>query len=125
MFSTLLQVAAGGAIGASARYLTGVGMVRLFGLPTFPLGVITANVLGCFVMGVLASVLALRSGAHLNPFLMTGVLGGYTTFSAFALEAVTLYQRGQGGIAVTYVLASVVLSILALVAGAYTARVIA
>lgn len=125
MLATVLQVAAGGAIGAAGRYLTGVGMTRLFGMPAFPLGVITANILGCFLMGVLATFLALRSATHLNPLLMTGVLGGYTTFSAFALESFTLYERGQTGLALTYVIASVVLSILALVLGAYVARMLA
>jgi len=116
MFTTLIQVALGGAIGASARYLTNVGAMRLFG-PGFPWGTALVNVIGSFLMGVLVVVLAERFGNRLAPFLMTGVLGGFTTFSAFSLDAVTLWQRGEGAIAGLYVIGSVALSILALVAG--------
>ncbi|QQA43357.1 fluoride efflux transporter CrcB [Pelagovum pacificum] len=122
MLSTTLQVALGGAIGASARYLSGVGIGRLFGITGFPLGVIAVNVLGSFLMGLFAGALARRGLAHLNPFLMTGVLGGFTTFSAFSLEAVTLYERGAVGQAAVYVIGSVVLSIGTLILGLTLAR---
>ena len=122
MISTLLQVALGGAIGASARYAAGVGVSRAFGVTGFPLGVLTVNVVGSFLMGVLAVALARKGLTHLNPLLMTGILGGFTTFSAFSLEAVTLYERGQMGQAAVYVLLSVVLSIAALFAGLWLAR---
>ena len=124
MFTTTLQVALGGAIGAAARYLTGVGITRAFGFGTFPLGVITVNVLGSFLMGVLVVWLAHRSLTHLNPFLMTGILGGFTTFSAFSLETWTLVERGQGHLAIAYVVLSVVLSIMALVAGLMLMRAV-
>lgn len=121
MFTTLIQVALGGAIGASARYLTNVGAMRLVG-PGFPWATPLVNVVGSFLMGMLVVVLADRFGNRFAPFLMTGVLGGFTTFSAFSLDAVTLWERGQGAMAGLYVVGSVVLSILALVAGLALAR---
>jgi CrcB protein len=122
MFATLLQVALGGAIGASARYAAGVGIVRLVGHGAFPLGVITVNVVGSFLMGVFVVVAAHRGLTHLSPFVMTGILGGFTTFSAFSLEAVTLYERGDLSAAVLYVVASVVCSIFGLLFGLWLAR---
>ena len=115
MIPTVLQVALGGAIGAAARYGVGVALFRP--AAAFPIGVLTANILGSFLMGALVVYLGQRAMAQLNPFLLTGVLGGFTTFSAFSLEAYTLYERGDIGLAVTYVVASLVLSIAALVAG--------
>lgn len=116
MFVTALQVALGGAIGASLRYLSGVAIFKAMG-PGFPLGVLFVNILGSGIMGALLVFLGQRGLAHLNPFLMTGVLGGFTTFSAFSLEAYTLYERGAVGQAALYVGLSVVLSLTALVAG--------
>ncbi len=121
MFSTLLQVALGGAIGASLRYLTGVGVFRLFG-PGFPLGAITVNIVGSFVMGAFVVYAANRGATYLAPFVMTGILGGFTTFSAFSLETYTLFERGAVGQAGLYVVLSVVLSVMALVAGIFAAR---
>lgn len=115
MIHNFLQVALGGAIGASARYGVNILAGRL--VPGFPLGTLIANVLGCFAMGVLAALLALRGGQHWAPFLLTGLLGGFTTFSAFTLDTMTLWERGAGGVAIGYVLASVVLSLLAVIAG--------
>lgn len=122
MLTTLLQVALGGAIGASARYAAGVGIVRLVGHGGFPLGVITVNILGSFLMGVFVVAAAHRGLTHLSPFVMTGILGGFTTFSAFSLEAVTLYERGDMSGAVLYVVASVVCSIFGLLLGLWLAR---
>jgi CrcB protein len=121
MFTTVLQVAAGGAIGAALRFLTGVGVLRLLGVG-FPMGVLTVNVVGSFLMGVFVVYAAQRSATHLSPFIMTGVLGGFTTFSAFSLEAYTLFERGQVGSAALYVVLSVVVSIGALIAGVLIAR---
>jgi fluoride exporter len=121
MFTPLLQVALGGALGASARYLTSVGAARLFGAG-FPWGTVIVNVLGSFLMGVLVVVLAQRDAMRLVPFLMTGILGGFTTFSAFSLDAVKLFQSGQPALAALYVLGSVTLSIAGLVAGMALAR---
>ncbi|MGL4312197.1 MAG: fluoride efflux transporter CrcB [Paracoccaceae bacterium] len=121
MIQTLLQVAIGGAVGASARYLTNVAALRAFG-PGFPYATLIVNVLGSFLMGVLVVVLAQRFDNRLAPLLMTGVLGGFTTFSAFSLDAVSLWDRGQAGSAAIYVGASVILSLAALVAGLAVAR---
>lgn len=118
---TLAQVALGGALGASGRYLTGVLTLRVFG-PGFPVGTLAVNIIGSFAMGVLVVVLARRGGTDLAPLFMTGMLGGFTTFSAFSLDAVALYERGQVGVAVGYVAASVILSLGALVAGLWLAR---
>ncbi len=121
MTGPLLQVAFGGALGASLRYLTGVATLRLMG-PGFPWGTLTVNVLGSFAMGVLVVTLAHLGGNRFAPLLMTGLLGGFTTFSAFSLDAVTLYERGEVALAGGYVAATVVLSLAALFAGLLVAR---
>jgi CrcB protein len=94
MIAPILQVAAGGAIGAVMRYLTGIGLVRLFGHTAFPLGVLTVNVLGSFAMGLFVGLAAQRADPPVAPRGDGHILGGFTTFSAFSLEAVTLYERG-------------------------------
>lgn len=119
--TTLLQVAAGGAVGASCRFLANVGMKALFGAG-FPWGTLTVNILGSFLMGLLAVALERRGAMALAPFAMTGVLGGFTTFSAFSLDAVFLLEEGRTLVAVIYMAASVVVSIAALVAGLLLAR---
>ncbi len=116
MIWTLSQVALGGAAGAMLRYLTNVGVMRLIG-PGFPWGTLIVNIAGSFAMGVLVVVLAHKGGMRFAPLLMTGVLGGFTTFSAFSLDSFTLYERGQIGLAAAYVAGSVGLSLLALGAG--------
>ena len=121
MFVTLLQVALGGALGASARYLTGVAAMRLIG-PGFPWATLVVNIFGSFLMGVLIVVLAHKGETRLAPFLMIGVLGGFTTFSAFSLDALTLFERGQVWVAAAYVIVSVVFSLGAIVAGLVAAR---
>ncbi len=122
MITTVSLVALGGALGASLRYLTGVGMLRLFGLQDFPLAIITVNVIGSFLMGVFVVAAAHRGLTHYSPFVMTGLLGGFTTFSAFSLETVTLVERGAAGLAALYVLLSVGLSVGALALGLIAAR---
>ncbi|WP_370281670.1 fluoride efflux transporter CrcB [Pseudooceanicola sp.] len=122
MVGTLIQVACGGAIGATLRHLAGVGLARAFGVTGFPLGVMSVNILGSALMGILLVLLAHRGQTHLNPFLMTGVLGGFTTFSAFSLEAFTLWERGAAVQAGLYVILSVTLSIAALVAAVHVTR---
>lgn len=114
----VLLVALGGALGSAARYGVNVATTRAFGLG-FPWGTLTVNVVGGLVMGLLAALFALRAEAspEVKLFLMTGVLGGFTTFSAFSLDAVALWERGEVGAAAAYVAASVALSIGALVAG--------
>ncbi|WP_417588768.1 fluoride efflux transporter CrcB [Pararhodobacter oceanensis] len=121
MMGTLVQVALGGALGASGRYLTGLAALRLLGAG-FPWGTLAVNVIGSFVMGVLVVVLAQVNGTRFAPFLMTGLLGGFTTFSAFSLDALTLWQRGETWAAGAYVMASVILSLVAIAAGLILAR---
>jgi len=118
---TLSQVALGGAIGASLRYLTNVGAMRAFG-PGFPVATMAVNIAGSFFMGVLVAVLAHKGGLRFAPFLMTGVLGGFTTFSAFSLDAFTIWERGHAGLAAFYVLGSVAFSIVALIVGVLSMR---
>lgn len=120
----LLYVALGGAIGASLRYLSGLAIIRIIGA-SFPYGTLFVNVVGSFVMGMAIAWLAKRTGAantELRLFLTTGLLGGFTTFSAFSLDFANMWQRGDTTMALGYVLASVVISILAVFAGLWLAR---
>ena len=122
MFPAVLQVAIGGAIGASLRYLAGVWVVRMLGHTPFPVAILLVNIAGSFLMGIFIGAAAHKGLTHLSPFVATGILGGFTTFSAFSLEAVTLYERGDLTGAALYDALSVVLSILALFAGLWIAR---
>lgn len=121
MITTLLQVGLGGAIGAMLRFGAGLGLSRLQGGP-FPLGVLPVNVVGSFLMGVLFVWSLERGTGYLSPFLMTGILGGFTTFSAFSLDAVMMWENGQPGQAAAYVALSVILSIGGLALGVWLAR---
>ncbi len=108
----------GGGLGAALRHAVNLGVARLLGT-AFPYGTLIINISGSLVMGLIAGYLAFRSGAsqYWRLFLMTGILGGYTTFSAFSLDAALLYERGALGASALYIVASVVLSILGLFAG--------
>jgi len=122
----ILQVALGGAIGASLRHLSGGLMIRVAGTG-FPYGTIFVNVLGSFIMGLAAVYLMERMDGSYHryaPFLMTGILGGFTTFSAFSLDALYLIERGRMLAAALYMGGSVALAILALVAGLAIARML-
>ncbi|TKW65700.1 MAG: fluoride efflux transporter CrcB [Paracoccus denitrificans] len=116
MTATFLLVAAGGAIGASARHAVNLTALRLFG-PGFPVATLTVNVIGSLLMGLLVAWLGLRGTTYQAAFLMTGLLGGFTTFSAFSVDALVLIDRGQTGLALAYILGSVSLSLLAAFAG--------
>lgn len=122
MFGTVLQVAIGGAIGASARYLAGVAILRNFGSHEFPLGVIAVNILGSFIMGALVVFLGQKGLTHWNALLATGVLGGFTTFSSFSLESWRLIDTGRYDLAALYILLSVAVSLIALIAGVHLMR---
>jgi CrcB protein len=122
MFSTMLLVAFGGAIGAALRFVTGVGIFRLMGPADFPVAIIAVNVIGSFAMGVFVVLAAHKGLTQYSPFVMTGVLGGFTTFSAFSLETVTMMERGDYGAAGLYVALSVGLSLAGLMAGLWLAR---
>ena len=119
-----LLVAVGGATGAVARYVVGSQMTRTFGTG-WPYGTFTANVAGGLCMGLLAGFLAHRGGADQERWrvlLGVGVLGGFTTFSAFSLETALMIERRELFNAALYGVASVGLSILALFAGLLIAR---
>ena len=119
----LLLVAAGGAIGASLRHLSSMAAMRLFG-PGFPWGTMAVNIIGSFVMGVFVETLVRRAGMpnELRLFVATGILGGFTTFSAFSLDFAVLWERGAMVSALSYALVSVVCAITALFLGLWLAR---
>lgn len=119
---TLLWVAIGGALGAALRYLSVAAMMRAIG-PGFPYGTMTVNVLGSFLMGI-AAVLVLDKfgGGRAWAFAMTGVLGGFTTFSAFSLDAVYLIEKGRMAAAAGYIGGTVALCIAALMIGLWLGR---
>ena len=122
MFSTLTLVALGGAIGAALRYLSGVAMLRVLGPQDFPLAILSVNIVGSFLMGVFVVAAAHKGLTAYSPFVMTGLWGGFTTFSAFSLETVTLIERGEVSSAALYVGLSVALSIGGLMLGLLLAR---
>jgi CrcB protein len=113
-----LIVFVGGGIGAALRHGVNLAAARLLGT-SFPYATLLENVTGSLVMGLLAGHFAFKGGAsqHWRLFLITGILGGYTTFSAFSLDSILLYERGQPGLAALYVALSVALSIGGLLAG--------
>ncbi len=121
MTFSLLSVALGGAIGASSRFLLGSVLAR----DGFPVAILTVNVLGSFAMGIAVVLLGRAGLTQWQPFLLTGVLGGFTTFSAFSLETVMLAERGAPVQAAIYVSLSVGLSLSTLLAGLWVARSLA
>jgi CrcB protein len=118
-----LLVFVGGGLGATLRHLINLTCARFMGTG-FPWGTFIINISGSTVMGLIAGYLAFKGEAS-QPwrlFLMTGILGGYTTFSAFSLDTALLYERGEIGLAAAYVIGSVVLSIAGLFAGLWIVR---
>ncbi|ANK85885.1 MULTISPECIES: fluoride efflux transporter CrcB [Rhizobium] len=113
-----LLVAVGGAIGSVLRYFVGQWALRLMG-PAFPWGTLAVNVVGCFVIGVFAELVARKFNAsmELRLLLITGFLGGFTTFSAFSLDAISLFERGEAVAGGIYIAASVGLSMAAVFTG--------
>ena len=123
----LLLVALGGAIGAAIRHLFNLGALRVIG-PGCPWGTMAINVIGSFIMGAFIEMLSRRYGGastELRLFVATGILGGFTTFSAFSLDFATLWERGDVVPAAGYALASVVGAILALFLGLWLVRTLA
>ncbi|TPG55117.1 fluoride efflux transporter CrcB [Sphingomonas glacialis] len=119
----LILVMAGGALGSAARFLVGHATLARFG-PDYPFGTLTVNIVGGFAMGLLAGILARHAASESWHLLLgVGVLGGFTTFSTFALDVVTLAQRGDMATALGYTLASVVGSIVAVFLGLSLTRV--
>ena len=121
----LLLAMGGGAIGAGARHLVNGACMRCIG-PGFPWATLVVNVAGSVLMGLVVEAVTRRLGGSVEwrTFLATGILGGFTTFSAFSLDAANLMNRGDNALALAYVLGSVVLSILGLYAGLALARTI-
>ncbi len=121
----LILVAVGGAIGAALRHLVNLASLRLFG-PNFPWGTMAINIAGSFAMGVFIELLARRfnSSSELRLFVATGILGGFTTFSAFSLDFATLWERGEALPAFGYAAASVVGAIAAIFLGMWLARTV-
>lgn len=113
-----LIVFLGGGLGAALRHGMNLAAAKVLGA-AFPYGTLLVNVSGSMVMGLIVGYFAFKGEAsqHWRLFLTTGILGGYTTFSAFSLDAVVLWERHEIGLAVLYIVGSVGLSILGLVAG--------
>jgi CrcB protein len=122
MTLSFLQVALGGAVGATLRYALGLGIVRAAGHTAFPVAILTANAIGSFLMGVFVVMAARHGLTYLSPLVATGLLGGFTTFSAFSLETANLWQRGATGHAAAYVALSLGLSVGGLYVGMAVAR---
>lgn len=113
-----LIVFLGGGAGAALRHGINLGVAKLLG-NGFPYATFFINVTGSFIMGLAAAYFAFKGGPsqHWRLFFTTGILGGYTTFSTFSLDAALLYERGDLGLAAVYVVASVVIAIVGLFAG--------
>ena len=117
-----LLVFVGGGLGSVARLAVGRASLALLG-PAFPWGTLAVNVAGSLAIGLAIGLLnAFAAGLPTRLFLVTGFLGGFTTFSAFSLDALTLWQRGDVPAALAYVAASVMLSLVAVAAGFQLAR---
>ena len=121
--NTVFSIALGGALGSVMRHYSVLGAAKILG-EAFPYGTLFVNVIGCFLIGAIAELGALKFQMPLEAraFLVTGFLGGFTTFSAFSLDVFKLAGTGQAMTAVAYVAASVFLSLLAVFGGAYVVR---
>jgi CrcB protein len=122
-FNHLLLVAVGGGLGSALRFGVGRWMLALLG-PSFPFGTFAVNIIGGFLMGVLAGWLARlgEGGEALRLLLGVGVLGGFTTFSAFSLEVYNMITRAEVALAAAYAMSSVAGSVLAVLAGVWVMR---
>jgi len=122
----ILAIAAGDALGAVLRHSMNSSLMRMFGR-SFPLGIMSINISGSLALGLLAGLFAHLGDPSpaIKAFLVVGLLGGFTTFSAFSLDTVLLIERGSYMAAGLYVLCSVALSIAGLAAGLYLARLVA
>nr|WP_272211279.1 fluoride efflux transporter CrcB [Marinicella sp. W31]MDC2877165.1 fluoride efflux transporter CrcB [Marinicella sp. W31] len=123
--SHALLVAAGGALGSVGRYLIGVFAIRLWGT-NFPWGTFVVNIVGSLLIGLLVEAVAraLNQSAEMRMFIVTGFLGGFTTFSSFSLDAMNLIERGDFMPAIAYVAASVGLALIAVFAGLAIGRMV-
>ncbi|WP_312406976.1 fluoride efflux transporter CrcB [Rhizobium sp.] len=116
--TNILLAALGGAIGSVLRYLVGVFSVRWFG-PSFPWGTLAVNIVGSFIIGLSVEMIARRFNAsmELRVFIVTGIIGGFTTWSSFSLDTMVLFERGAITAAAAYVIGSLVVSFAAVFAG--------
>jgi CrcB protein len=117
----ILQIALGGAMGAVGRYGLGLGATRLMGAG-FPFGTLIINILGSFAMGVAFVLLMEKGDSRYAPFFMTGLLGGFTTFSAFSLDVLKMVEQNHLPQAALYVCASVLVTICAVFVGVWLTR---
>lgn len=123
LLSEMIVVAAGGAVGSGLRFLTSKKLSEMV-TSTFPYPILVVNIIGCLVMGMLAGFFIKHTASNeLRLFLTVGVMGGYTTFSSFALDTMILVERGDMKTAAVYVVSSVTLSIIAFAAGMFAIRV--
>ena len=123
--NVILLVAIGGAVGSVARYLMAAGVQSSTGW-AFPIGTVLVNILGCFLIGMLYVWLVVRPDPRndLRALLMVGVMGGFTTFSSFSLETITLAMNGNAGGAILNVVISMVACLVATTIGISLARLI-
>ena len=123
MFKTIIYIAIGGAIGSVLRYLTTLLVNKYWG-NHFPLATFITNVLGCFLIGLFVGLLEKNNLAtsNLKWFLVTGFCGGYTTFSAFGMENITLFQNNNSFLAFIYIGLSVILGLLAVWFGLFVTK---
>ena len=122
----VLLVFAGGGAGSVLRWLTGLAALRAFG-PQFPFGTLAVNAIGCFVMGLLFRALPVSDAGPTDArlLLMTGVLGGFTTFSAFALDSAALWMRHEQGLALIYIAATLTSTLAGVALGLIVGRLVA
>lgn len=122
---TLLLVAAGGALGSAARYIASLAVLKAVG-PTYPAGTLVVNLCGCLLIGLAAGVAEARGGlgTHLRAFLVVGILGGFTTFSAFGFETYELIRESRLVAAAANASLQVLLGVAAVAAGASVGRLL-
>lgn len=114
----ILAIAAGGALGSVLRYMLS-GFTTEIADSNFPWGTLSVNILGSFLMGAVVTYMALswNPSAEVRAFLTVGLLGGFTTFSLFSLDVINLWERGASSAAMGYIVASILLSLLAIIIG--------
>jgi CrcB protein len=124
--NVLLAIAIGGGLGSLARHYLSTAIYAATG-SAFPWGILTVNVIGGFAMGLIVELSALKLdlGPEWRAFFTTGILGGFTTFSAFSLDSALLIERGEWAAAGSYMVGSVVLSVAALFLGLWLVRALA
>ena len=123
MLKTIIYIAIGGAIGSVLRYLTSV-LVAKYWSNHFPLATLITNVIGCFLIGLLIGILEKNNLANSNLkwFLITGFCGGFTTFSTFGYENISLFQSNNSALAFGYIALSIILGLFAVWLGLFVTK---